>query len=341
MKKLILSCLSLALGFVAQAQSDIKTSVVSLSANNISVGTTTKLRYNVGNVGTSGSSYAPGTVQIVLSLPSAVFAYSSVDVPNGAFFSWVYDNANQVLIGTNHTAIGQNQSENVDVNLLATSAGTATGNINAELNPSAPNLSTDNDPSTFNLTVQGAAGPLPVRLLGFNGKRSGNSNQLTWNVASETNFSYYEVERSFNAKEYKALGKVNANGAKTYNYTDDFGTAAVKDAYYRLKLVDTDGKFEFSKVIFLNSESGSGFVGNAYPNPVVEQAASVEIKSTKQMPWTIVAYDMTGKQISKSTQTLAKGNNLVKINTKGANAGLVLVSYESEDGVFSEKIMVK
>ncbi|MFT3936212.1 MAG: PA14 domain-containing protein [Chitinophagaceae bacterium] len=88
---------------------------------------------------------------------------------------------------------------------------------------------------------------LPVQLLRFNGKALNNTVQLSWEVEQEINSDYYQVERSLNGIDFSAIGKITAIGSKTYGFTDI--SPADGTNYYRLRMVDKDGKSTLSTVI--------------------------------------------------------------------------------------------
>lgn len=97
-----------------------------------------------------------------------------------------------------------------------------------------------------------AASPLPVVWLSFTGNRMPNGTvQLNWSTATELNNSHFEVEKTTDGKTFTKLDEVKGNGTTNkiskYTYTDKQpGTASV---YYRLKQVDFNSKFEYSKLV--------------------------------------------------------------------------------------------
>ena len=96
---------------------------------------------------------------------------------------------------------------------------------------------------------------LPVTLTKFEGRNSGADNILNWAVATETNTSYYQVERSSNAVDFTDIGKTPATAAsissKNYSFTDAAPLSGVN--YYRLRVVDKDGSFGYAAVIKINT----------------------------------------------------------------------------------------
>jgi hypothetical protein len=90
----------------------------------------------------------------------------------------------------------------------------------------------------------------PVTLTGFQSKKVKNTVILTWETQSEVNFSHFVLERSTDGKAFYEVAKVNASkrsGGSKYDYTDT--PDATGTNYYRLKMVDTDGSFVYSKIV--------------------------------------------------------------------------------------------
>lgn len=92
---------------------------------------------------------------------------------------------------------------------------------------------------------------------------------MEWATASEDNNDRFEVERSQNGKNFTKIAEVAGagNSATTlnYNYTDRAANTGIN--YYRLKQVDTDGQFEYSHVVAVNSMAAVNASMEVYPNP--------------------------------------------------------------------------
>ncbi len=108
---------------------------------------------------------------------------------------------------------------------------------------------------------------LPVRLVSFTGQQLEGQVQLKWQSSSEENTSHFEVERSADGKNFspvltkKAQG--NSSSLVSYNAIDNSPLSGT--SYYRLKMVDLDGTFEYSKLVAVNAEGTLQVL--AYPNP--------------------------------------------------------------------------
>lgn len=93
--------------------------------------------------------------------------------------------------------------------------------------------------------------PLPVELTKFEVSIFDNcSPQIKWEVASEINFSHYEIERSWDGIQFKLVQKINSFNevVSSYSYEDRQSSVRKGIVYYRLKMVDQDGSFQYSNI---------------------------------------------------------------------------------------------
>jgi hypothetical protein len=108
----------------------------------------------------------------------------------------------------------------------------------------------------INLDFTNYLGVIPVELVDFSGKQAENGTvQLNWRTASEVNLATFEIEKSSNGKDFQSIGKVKAKGQNqvaNYNFTD---INFKERAYYRLRQINTDGSFDYSKIITIAAAS--------------------------------------------------------------------------------------
>ncbi|MDR6804725.1 hypothetical protein J2Y45_002967 [Dyadobacter sp. BE34] len=108
---------------------------------------------------------------------------------------------------------------------------------------------------------------LPVSLISFSGKASSEGNVLLWSTAEEVNNEGFDIERSVNGVMFEKIGFVAGKGTSSarsdYQFVD---RQPLLNAYYRLKQLDADQRYTFSKSINLKNESGIKLI--VYPNPV-------------------------------------------------------------------------
>jgi hypothetical protein len=94
--------------------------------------------------------------------------------------------------------------------------------------------------------------PLPVTLESFTAVRKGKAILIQWK-ASESAFDHYELEKSINGVSYSLNARV-AGGQVNYSVYDYFPS---ETNYYRLKMIDQNGSFSYSKVVVVSMAKGN------------------------------------------------------------------------------------
>jgi hypothetical protein len=153
---------------------------------------------------------------------------------------------------------------------------------------------------------------LPVKLVYFAAKRFGeNDVSLQWTSASEENFSYYLVEKSYDGVNFgeitEATAKGSSNGLTNYEYDDG---RFDKSCYYRLRIVDLDGKFAYSSVVFVQKESDYVWLVNTGSGDDLKIKALVK----KNTAWNIACYSMLGQEYFNVKISLYEGENIIPLN---------------------------
>lgn len=171
--------------------------------------------------------------------------------------------------------------------------------------------------------------PLPVELMEFKVKKDNKSRAvLTWKTATEENNDRFEVERSTDGKVWSKIGEVaGAGNSKTvlsYSYSDmGFVSSSVPFIYYRLKQVDTDGKFEYSKVVALEQDQNKAVakIDLIYYNP---SNAAVEVKysNVNSNYLELVVVNIDGKVIYNNKVALNGSYGVVSVPVAEAAKGM-------------------
>ncbi|RYF93109.1 MAG: T9SS type A sorting domain-containing protein [Chitinophagaceae bacterium] len=108
---------------------------------------------------------------------------------------------------------------------------------------------------------------LPVTLEYFRGKMSGETVELSWKTQLEENVSHFELERSNDGVVFGKIGRIEA-GKYQYLALDN---PVIGMQWYRLKIVDMDGKISYSNIIRISSEDDQQGNFRLYPNPGVDK----------------------------------------------------------------------
>lgn len=156
---------------------------------------------------------------------------------------------------------------------------------------------------------------LPVELADFTSKRKLNITELNWSAYTEVDFEKYVVLYSKNGVDFNEIGSVKGKGNNS-KYT--FSYAHDGDAYFKLKSVDLNGSYEFSKVIYAKGNTVSIKAG---PNPFTDK---INISGMPEGLNTIDLYTLNGVKIQTQTAngsdatlslaTIPSGSYLLKID---------------------------
>jgi len=108
--------------------------------------------------------------------------------------------------------------------------------------------------------------PLPLQLLDFIATPNLDNIKLGWHTSTELNTSRFIVQHSTDGTSFTDIGNVKAigSGANGYSSTDNNPTPGIN--YYRLKSVDKDGSFAYSKIVSVQFTVNSNQLA-VYPNP--------------------------------------------------------------------------
>ncbi len=119
-----------------------------------------------------------------------------------------------------------------------------------------------------NATVTMVYESLPVKLVWFTATRAEGSVVLNWATSGEVNFEQFKIERSRDGRIFSDIGMVTGKGTGSlYNFTD--AGAEKGNNYYRLRMLDKDGSYEYSGIVN-GVVSRSNAVVTVYPNPATD-----------------------------------------------------------------------
>lgn len=183
---------------------------------------------------------------------------------------------------------------------------------------------------------------LPVTLASFNANKAADATILRWTTASENNNSHFEIQRSTDNKKFETIGivKGSGNSSKKVNYSfSDAALLSAKTVYYRLKQIDFDGAFEYSKTVSVIYNIAKG-IGSTLPNPFNDEL-NVTVNSGAATTASVMIMDMIGKVHHTSAEQLQAGSNKININTTDMPDGIyfVRVSYNGE--TYTQKVIKK
>jgi hypothetical protein len=182
--------------------------------------------------------------------------------------------------------------------------------------------------------------PLPVTLLSFTAKRTGAFNAvLSWITTGEVNFNFFDLEKADDGQTFIKLASISSGSLSknNYQYTDNNATA--RRSYYRLKMIDQDGSFRYSNIVVLTLGEYENNVTEFYPNPVVNQSATINVLAKEAGVWTVSTTNIIGQSINLQKNTLTKGLNQLKVNLAALTAGVHFLKIENNGEVFIRRMI--
>ncbi len=163
---------------------------------------------------------------------------------------------------------------------------------------------------------------LPIRLDYIIGKKINNANVLNWKVTCTSSSITMEIERGSGARDFKSIFSITATQARCNQAFDFTDIQPLKgNNYYRLKMIDIDGKISYSPIVLLiNASKGLELVG-LYPS-VVKSQTTLSVSSATAVILQTNITDINGKLVFSNKQTILSGSNLILIDCSKLAPGL-------------------
>ncbi len=173
------------------------------------------------------------------------------------------------------------------------------------------------------IMIEEASITLPVTLVSFTGTLTGDKAVLNWKTATELNVNSYLIEKSKDAIAFLAIGNVparNSLSGSTYSFSD---IESIKgQVYYRLKTVDKDGSFRYSKVVTIKAEASGLTTVKIFPNPVTTSFTVSYPAASEKATLSIVSAD--GKRIAEYIVAVGSIQRSVDVSELGAGQYFII-----------------
>ncbi len=195
--------------------------------------------------------------------------------------------------------------------------------------------------SVFSDWTLGSPQALPVELSSFSYTIIGSTVKLIWQTKTETNNYGFEIERKIQMQgqnyNWEKIGFVNGNGnsnsPKNYFYVDDFyGKPDYRTGKYsyRLKQIDNDGNFEYSKIVEVENTVPEEFrLEQNYPNPF-NPSTKIKYYLPKASFVKVTVFNLLGEEIITLVNAeKPQGIHSIDFNAAGLNSGVYLFRIEA------------
>lgn len=188
-----------------------------------------------------------------------------------------------------------------------------------------------NTPIKTNTTQTIISNTLPITLLSFSAipKAEENKVMVYWNTANEINTSFFIIEQSADGRSFKPIAEVAAKGSGNNSYY--YSIAKNNIVYLRLKMVDRNGVYTYSNVIFINTKTNNTDAFTIADNPV---------KTKLQLLITDNSLINTQASIVNSNGIIVKKFNIISA-LQNVNVGeLANGTYYLQTTIGSKKIII-
>jgi hypothetical protein len=170
--------------------------------------------------------------------------------------------------------------------------------------------------SITSLLIAGSPIVLPQSLLSFTASKSGNKVMLHFTTTNELKATSFDVERSADGSSFTKIGTVKGEGANgQYTYIDAQPLSSIN--HYRLKMIDQNGGYSYSKMISIRYDKNASIA--IFPNPA-KDVITVQL----HMPAGAISLkiiDGMGRMVKKTTLQSSGSTISTEIDISGLATG--------------------
>lgn len=167
---------------------------------------------------------------------------------------------------------------------------------------------------------------LPVKLIYFQGNRNSEKVRLQWNIAQNESSDHFEVEKSYDGKNFTTTGMVlstTRTGSENYSFSE--GANDKEKIFYRLKMIDKNHKVEYSKVIVFQPTLFTERNLTVVNNPAKDRL-TISFQSSADQNVDVRVYDLLGKVRTTQQAQLYVGSNIFNVPLPSSlSSGLYIV----------------
>jgi len=182
---------------------------------------------------------------------------------------------------------------------------------------------------------------LPVHLISFQGNMNKNNKvTLNWTIADNEIANDFEIERSFNGRDFTTVGVVFASekmGTENYMYYET--TSGTDKVMYRLKMIDKNREVNYSRILIFQLKSTTTNNIKIIGNPVNDKLTFSYTSPATQMV-DVKVYDMSGRIVLNNKINSLEGSNVISLPLSSTfKAGMYVVEVNNGTALQSSKFV--
>lgn len=175
-------------------------------------------------------------------------------------------------------------------------------------------------------------GLLPLTWGNIEGLQIENGVQIEWTTLSEVDNMGFVIEKSADGKEFDELGWTDSQGdtpfGHRYSFIDENSTSGV--SYYRIKQIDFNANYSYSKIIFLDFEIAIRVYQNS--DGLIVDGLGDEV-------YTIELYSIQGERVFNKESDGNKKS--ISIELSDIKSGVYIIRIRGKKEIISRKVFLK
>ena len=199
---------------------------------------------------------------------------------------------------------------------------------------------TSNTMNSYGYFAIGSIGYLlPMHFISVGAQRKTGATEVRWKTASEDGVDRYEVERMNTNGSFGKIGSVKSHNslAETeYMYMD--GLPLTGTAMYRVRSVDKDGQYFYSRIVSVSENSTGAIV--VLNNPAHE-AIYVSASAAYKGKYHYELFSTSGQLMQSGSLSISGGDIVTIPLTMKPVAGIYLLNIRNEEHRFAKQITIK
>lgn len=181
--------------------------------------------------------------------------------------------------------------------------------------------------------IYGTKSIVPVELTSFVAKVGNGQVELNWTTATELNNKGFEIQRSTSDNQFVSVGFINGNGTSTQTHSYSFiDKNSVPGKYsYRLKQVDFDGGYDYSKIVEVEISTPTEFTLNQnYPNPF-NPSTTITFSVAVDSKVDVKLFNVLGQQVATIfSSNVAAGLQTINFDASQLNSGVYVYQMDAK-----------
>ncbi|MBX9783195.1 MAG: T9SS type A sorting domain-containing protein [Chitinophagaceae bacterium] len=183
---------------------------------------------------------------------------------------------------------------------------------------------------------------LPLTLLNFDAFLKTDKVNLSWTTTEQRNFSHFILQRSSDARNFKEVmmlmtDPVSITSVNNYTYTDKISDANATTMYYRLQMVDVDGKFQYSPIRMIRLNATNNITVQTFPNPATSELRVMIPASWQEKSTVYEIYNSNGILVSRTN--VARAAQVQQLNVQSLGSGNYIIRVTNGSEISSSKFI--